>query len=149
MLGRAVAAFLALPGVVAFAIPIAVGASAGRPVRRVAVAAVVLCIGTLLLLWCVREFYVAGRGTLAPWAPPKRLVTSGPYRFSRNPMYLGVITILLGWWLLWDSRTLLIYALAVMCAVNLRVRLAEEPWAARDFGSEWDAYRARVPRWFV
>jgi protein-S-isoprenylcysteine O-methyltransferase Ste14 len=149
MLGRAVAAFLALPGVVAFAIPIAVGASAGRPVRRVAVAAGVLCVGTLLLLWCVREFYVAGRGTLAPWAPPKRLVTSGPYRFSRNPMYLGVITILLGWWLLWDSRTLLIYALGVACAVNLRVRLAEEPWAARDFGPEWEAYRARVPRWLV
>ena len=149
MLGRAVAAFLALPGVVAFAIPIAMGASAGRAVRRVAVAALVLCVGTLLLLWCVREFYVTGRGTLAPWAPPERLVTSGPYRFSRNPMYLGVITILLGWWLLWDSRTLLIYTLAVMCAVYLRVRLAEEPWAARDFGAEWEAYRARVPRWLI
>ena len=149
MLGRAVAAFLALPGVVAFAIPIALGTSAARPVHHVAVAAPVLCVGTLLLLWCVREFYVAGGGTLAPWAPPKRLVTSGPYRFSRNPMYLGVITILLGWCLLWDSRTLLIYTLAVMCAVYLRVRLAEEPWAARDFGSEWEAYRARVPRWLV
>jgi protein-S-isoprenylcysteine O-methyltransferase Ste14 len=149
MLLRAIAAFLALPGVVAFAVPIAVGASGGRPVRYVAVAVVVLCLGTSLLLWCVREFYVSGRGTLAPWAPPKRLVTSGPYRFSRNPMYVGVITILVGWCLLWDSRALLIYLLGVVCAVYVRVRIAEEPWAERDFGAEWQAYRARVPRWLI
>src|ERR1700687_3675239 len=52
-------------------------------------------------------FRVAGRGTLAPWAPPQRLVTTGPYRFSRNPMYIGVVTILNGWCTLWGSRTLL------------------------------------------
>lgn len=149
MLGRAIAAFFALPGVVAFAISVAVGTSADRPVRHVAAAVVFLCLGTVLLPWCVREFYVAGHGTLAPWAPPKHLVTSGPYQFSRNPMYLGVITILIGGWLLWDSRTLLIYAPGVVCAVYLRVRLAEEPWAARDFGVEWRAYCARVPRWLI
>ena len=98
-------AFLALPGVVAFALPIAIGISTHRPVRYLPLAAAVLALGTLLLLWCVREFYVAGRGTLAPWSPPRRLVTSGPYRWSRNPMYLGVVTILCGWCLLWDSRT--------------------------------------------
>src|SRR5215467_4884109 len=99
MLIRAIAAFLALPGIVAFAIPIVIGTRAGRPAHYVAPAVAVLGLGTLLLLWCVREFYVAGRGTLAPWSPPKRLVTSGPYRFSRNPMYLGVTTILVGWWI--------------------------------------------------
>jgi protein-S-isoprenylcysteine O-methyltransferase Ste14 len=149
MLARAIAAFVALPGVVAFALPIFIGTSAGRPVRHVAIAVVVLCLGTLLLLWCVREFHVAGRGTLAPWAPPKRLVTSGPYRLSRNPMYVGVVTILVGWWVLWDSRTLLLYALVVAVAVHVRVLMAEEPWAARDFGAEWEAYRTRVPRWFI
>src|SRR5882762_2663086 len=104
MLIRAIAAFVALPGIVAFALPIAIGTSAGRPVQHVTIAAAVLGLGTLLLLWCVREFYVAGRGTLAPWAPPKHLVTTGPYRRSRNPMYVGVITILIGWSILWDSR---------------------------------------------
>lgn len=149
MLVGAIAAFLALPGVVAFAVPLAIGVSAGRPLQHPAPGIAVLCSGTLLLLWCVREFYVAGRGTLAPWAPPRHLVTSGPYRISRNPMYVGVVTILIGWSVLWGSRALLCYALAVMVAVHVRVLVAEEPWAARSFGAEWDAYRARVPRWFI
>jgi len=149
MLIRAIAAFVAFPGIVAFAVPIAIGTSAGRPMQHVAFVVAVLGLGTWLLLWCVREFYVAGRGTLAPWSPPKHLVTTGPYGFSRNPMYLGVITILVGWWILWGSRTLLIYALVVLVAFHIRVLLAEEPWAARNFGAEWEAYRARVPRWLI
>jgi protein-S-isoprenylcysteine O-methyltransferase Ste14 len=149
MLVKAIAAFIALPGIVAFAVPMTIGTSSGRPLQHVAIALAVIGVGTLLLLWCVREFDVAGRGTLAPWAPPRHLVTSGPYRLSRNPMYVGVVTILTGWWLLWDSRTLLIYALAVLGAVHVRVLLAEEPWAARNFGAEWEAYRVRVPRWII
>jgi protein-S-isoprenylcysteine O-methyltransferase Ste14 len=144
---RAILAFIALPGVVAFAVPVAIGMSTGHPVPYWPAALVPLCLGTLILLWSVREFYVAGRGTLAPWAPPKQLVITGPYRYSRNPMYVGVLAILIGWTSMWDSRALLIYLLAVFCAVYLRVLLAEERWAARRFGSDWDAYRMRVPRW--
>ena len=147
MLLRAITAFVALPGVVAFAVPIWIGISTRRPLRYVPLAATILALGTLLLLWCVREFYVAGRGTLAPWSPPRHLVTSGPYRWSRNPMYIGVVTILVGWWLLWDSRTLLTYLLVVACVFYVRVLVMEEPWAARHFGAEWEAYRANVPRW--
>jgi protein-S-isoprenylcysteine O-methyltransferase Ste14 len=149
MLARAITAFVALPGMVAFAVPVTIGISSGRPLRDIGLGLVPLGLGTLLLLWCVREFYVAGRGTLAPWAPPERLVTSGPYRFSRNPMYIAVVTILVGWCTLWASRTLLIYTAVVLCAVYLRVRLAEEPWAARRFGAQWEAYRGCVPRWLI
>ena len=149
MLARAIAAFVALPGVVAFAVPIAIGTSSGSPARYVPLALAVLALGTALLLWCVREFYVAGQGTLAPWAPPRHLVVTGPYRLSRNPMYVGVVTILAGWTLLWGSRTLAVYTLGVMMAVHVRVLVAEEPWAARSFGGEWQAYRARVPRWLT
>jgi protein-S-isoprenylcysteine O-methyltransferase Ste14 len=148
-LPRAIAAFVALPGVVAFAVPIAVGLSSASTVRNAPAAVIVLVSGILLLLWCVREFYVAGRGTLAPWAPPEQLVTSGPYRFCRNPMYVAVLVILLAWWLLWGETALLVYAVLVLCAFHLRVILAEEPWAARHFGAQWGQYRARVPRWLI
>ena len=146
---RAAAAFVALPGMVAFVLPIWIGTSAGRAVRYPVPAALLLGLGTTLLLWCVREFYAAGRGTLAPWDPPSHLVTSGPYRFSRNPMYLGVELLLAGWCLLWDARTLIIYTLLCMIGFYLRVRLVEEPSARRRFGTEWEAYRARVPRWIL
>jgi protein-S-isoprenylcysteine O-methyltransferase Ste14 len=149
MLIRAIAAFVALPGMVAFVLPVAIGTSTGRPVRCLGLAAVPLFLGVFLLLWCVREFYVAGRGTLAPWDPPQSLVTTGPYRISRNPMYIGVVTILLGWCALWDSRTLIIYTVLFLCGFHLRVLLFEEPWAARQFGAQWETYRARVPRWVI
>ena len=149
MLLRALAAFLALPGMVAFVLPVWIGASSGRRAGYGVAASVLLCLGTVLLLWCVREFYVAGRGTLAPWDPPQHLVTSGPYRVSRNPMYLGVVLILAGWCALWSSRTLIIYTALFMIGFHLRVLLVEEPWARQRFGEEWDAYRARVPRWIL
>jgi protein-S-isoprenylcysteine O-methyltransferase Ste14 len=149
MLLRALVAFLALPGVVAFVLPVWIGISGGHGVGHAIPAAALLTPGTALLIWCVREFYVAGRGTLAPWDPPQHLVTSGPYRLSRNPMYLGVVLILAGWCTLWGSRALIIYTALIMIGFHLRVLLAEEPWARRRFGAEWDAYRARVPRWVI
>jgi protein-S-isoprenylcysteine O-methyltransferase Ste14 len=83
-LARAVVAFLALPGVVAFAAPLwlARGDPGAHAFRARGLPLVAL--GTFLLLWCVRDFYVAGKGTLAPRAPPKHLVVVGLYRWSRN-----------------------------------------------------------------
>ena len=149
MLLRALVAFLALPGMVAFVLPVWIGTSGGRAAGHVAAAAALLSFGTALLIWCVREFYVAGRGTLAPWDPPRHLVMTGPYRVSRNPMYVGVGLILAGWSTLWSSRALIIYTVLFMIGFHLRVLLVEEPWARRRFGAEWDAYRARVPRWVM
>ncbi|HET7585872.1 MAG TPA: isoprenylcysteine carboxylmethyltransferase family protein [Gemmatimonadaceae bacterium] len=141
---RALLAFLALPGVVAFLVPWHL-----RPRgAHFSVAALpIVGIGTVLLLWCVRDFYVAGRRTLAPWAPPERLVTLGLYRVSRNPMYVAVLTLLLGFALGYRSITLGIYAAAVALAFHVRVVRYEEPTLARLSGSGWRAYRARVPRW--
>jgi protein-S-isoprenylcysteine O-methyltransferase Ste14 len=149
MLIRAVAAFAALPGIVAFALPMTIGISMGFPVQYMALAALPLCLGTVLLLWCVREFYVAGRGTLASWDPPQHLVTTRSYRFSRNPMYIAVVTILVGRCVLWGSRMLVIYTVSFLCGFHLRVLLFEEPWAARQFGAQWQEYRAHVPRWVI
>jgi protein-S-isoprenylcysteine O-methyltransferase Ste14 len=149
LLARSIAAFVVLPGTMAFAIPILIGATVGRPTGSAVIALIFLVCGTSSLLWCVREFYSVGRGTLAPWSPPQRLVTTGPYRFSRNPMYVSVCTILVGWCALWGSRTLIVYTAVVACAIYVRVLLVEERSAARSFGAEWAAYRSRVPRWLL
>jgi protein-S-isoprenylcysteine O-methyltransferase Ste14 len=108
----------------------------------------VLAVGVVLLLWCVRDFYSAGRGTLAPWSPPEHLVVIGLYRWSRNPMYIAVLLVLWGWALGYQSPSLGAYALAMMIAFHLRVVLGEEPWLARHHGLQWSQYQATVPRWF-
>ena len=146
---RGLIAFLALPGVVAFLVPLGLMAS-GRGTSLVNVngwGAVPLAFGTGLLLVCVREFYVAGRGTLAPWSPPVALVVSGPYRWSRNPMYVAVLLILAGWTIGYRSWLLAVYTGAVCLAFNLRILLHEEPWLARTFGGSWVTYRDQVRRW--
>jgi protein-S-isoprenylcysteine O-methyltransferase Ste14 len=108
-----------------------------------------LIAGFLLLLWCVRDFYVTGKGTLAPWSPPRNLVTVGLYRFSRNPMYVAVALMLAGWTVSAWSSSLAIYTCFVIVAFHLRVVFGEEPWLARTHGAAWDEYKARVPRWLL
>src|SRR5688500_6503039 len=94
---RALLAFLALPGVVAYLVPLLLAPDAPRDGVWRWIGVLLVAAGSALLLWCVREFYVAGRGTLAPWSPPRHLVSSGPYARSRNPMYVAVATVLIGW----------------------------------------------------
>ena len=144
---RALFAFLALPGTVAFLVPLLVFAPHGLSSFVDRLGLVPLTTGGALLLWCVREFYVMGRGTLAPWSPPQKIVISGPYRVSRNPMYIAVLLIVWGWAIGFRSWPLAAYAVALMVAFHWRVRLHEEPWLERTFGASWPAYKARVPRW--
>jgi protein-S-isoprenylcysteine O-methyltransferase Ste14/pimeloyl-ACP methyl ester carboxylesterase len=147
MTARALLAFLALPGVVAFLVPLLWGTSQVDERSFAWPSLVLLLPGIGMLVWCVREFAVRGRGTLAPWDPPRHLVASGLYRISRNPMYVAVSLILLGWAVAFRSWPLLLYALAVMAAFQLRVVSSEEPWLARMHRDEWTRYAARVPRW--
>jgi len=146
MLLNALLAFLLLPGVVAFALPVFWLISQEAPLRQPwALAA--LGLGTLGLLACVIDFYRHGRGTLAPWAPPRHLVVTGLYRFSRNPMYLSVLLILVGWAWAFALGALWYYAACVAAALHLRVVLGEEPGLARRHGQAWSAYASRVRRW--
>lgn len=146
LLARALMAFLALPGVVAFLVPLLL-ARAGSAAFSNPWGLVLLGVGVILLLVCVREFYVAGRGTLAPWAPPTALVITGPYQWSRNPMYVAVLLIIAGWAVGFRSWPLAFYTLVLIVAFHLRIVLHEEPWLARTFGEAWDQYRKRVSRW--
>jgi protein-S-isoprenylcysteine O-methyltransferase Ste14/pimeloyl-ACP methyl ester carboxylesterase len=147
MVLRALLAFVALPGLVAFVAPLLLAWPRVREGSFNALALVLLIPGIALLLWCVRDFFVVGKGTLAPWDPPRHLVASGPYRFSRNPMYVGVSVMLLGWAVAFASWELVLYAVIVVAAFHLRVLFNEEPFLARTHGRRWDDYRARVPRW--
>lgn len=144
---EALVAFLVLPGTIAFAIPLLWILLRVQDPSFEPLGLFPLALGVFLLLWTVRDFYVAGRGTLAPWAPPEELVVAGLYRFSRNPMYIAVILVLSGWAVGFRSWTLGIYALAVATGFHLRVVCREEPWLARKHGEKWDRYKDRVPRW--
>jgi protein-S-isoprenylcysteine O-methyltransferase Ste14 len=147
LLVRAMIAFVAFPGTVAFLVPLWLLAPGGPDSFVNWLGVIPLGLGIVLLLSCVREFYVAGRGTLAPWAPPQGLVVTGMYRFSRNPMYIAVPLVLWGWALGFHSRSLATYAVAVMAMFHVRVVFFEEPWLARTHGKKWTDYKARVPRW--
>ena len=147
MFVRALFAFLALPGIVAGLVPSVIIFHDWHRHGGFAPGFVLLAIGLVLLLWCVRDFYVAGRGTLAPWAPPRQLVVVGLYRYARNPMYVAVLTIVLGWGLAYTSAALGLYALILAPTFHLRVVLHEEPWLRRQFGTDWSRYATTVPRW--
>ena len=84
---------------------------------------------------------------MVPWAPPQNLVVIGLYRYSRNPMYVCVALILLGWAVAFALPGLWIYLLCVVTAFQLRVVYGEEPWLARTHGEAWWNYAGRVRRW--
>lgn len=104
--------------------------------------------GGALALWCVAKLIIEGQGTPAPFYPTRKLVASGPYRYSRNPMYVGGVTLLAGEAVLASSLPLLAFALALGVAAHLFVVYYEEPSLVRRFGSEYREYLKRSPRWF-
>ncbi len=115
------------------------------PVEVLGAAAVVA--GAAIALWCVIAFAVSGRGTPAPFDPPRRLVANGPYRFVRNPMYIGAGTALAGAALFYRSFVLAGYLVLLALMVHGFIVWYEEPTLARLFGREYLDYRTRVHRW--
>lgn len=108
-----------------------------------------LLAGLLVVLCCVMDFVFHGHGTPAPVDPPKELVVHGLYRYTRNPMYLGILMVLLGEaWAFWCVAQLL-YALALWLGFHLFVLFYEEPHLLQRFGEAYRQYRSQVPRWWV
>jgi protein-S-isoprenylcysteine O-methyltransferase Ste14 len=108
-----------------------------------------LILGASLLIYCFAHFIVAGRGTVAPFDAPRRLVISGPYLYVRNPIYVGAGLFLGGCAILFAefSMTLLWYAVGLIVIVNLLVRLYEEPTLRRKFDGDYEEYCRHVSRW--
>jgi protein-S-isoprenylcysteine O-methyltransferase Ste14 len=108
---------------------------------------VLIIAGVAIYIWCAGDFISKGKGTPAPYEPPKELVIKGLYRYSRNPMYVGVLSVVAGEALFFTSLSILIYTLALLLLFHLRVTLYEEPTLKRLFGQSFDDYCGRVPRW--
>jgi len=104
-------------------------------------------IGGLVILACFWSFTFTGRGTPVPTDPPKELVITGPYRYVRNPIYVGVLLIFLGHFLWFGYWALLIYTVSALIGVHFFVSLYEEPTLKRKFGTTYEEYLRRVPRW--
>ncbi len=144
--------FLAAPGVVAGVVPFALvgwtfqATLLGMPGERLA-GMVAVGAGLACLVDCFVRFALEGRGTPGPVEQTEMLVVSGLYRFVRNPMYVCVVTIVLGQALLFGQASLLPYAGVVLVAFHLFVVLHEEPTLRRRFGASYGTYCLHVRRW--
>ena len=108
---------------------------------------IVVTIGTAIALWCLLTFVFIGKGTPAPFDPPRKLVIRGPYRFVRNPMYIGAGMTIAGAALFYESLSISIYTCLFFLITHLFVVFYEEPTLRRTFGDEYEAYFCRVKRW--
>nr|HPN68070.1 isoprenylcysteine carboxylmethyltransferase family protein [Saprospiraceae bacterium] len=109
--------------------------------------ATLFLIGFIILTICIVDFAIVGRGTLSPADPTKKLVHKGLYQYSRNPMYVGVIMILLGEVIFTQSIPLLIYILIIFTIFNIFIIFFEEPRLKKDFQEEYIHYCKKVRRW--
>jgi protein-S-isoprenylcysteine O-methyltransferase Ste14 len=105
--------------------------------------------GALLAGTCIATFVGRGRGSPAPFDPPSEFVASGPYRYVRNPMYVGGTGVLLGAGLALGSPAIVLLAVAFLLTMHLFVVLHEEPTLAARFGASYQQYRSSVHRWLV
>ena len=139
---------LLAPGSVAMLVPFAI--SRGAPVASGA-SVIVACpffgIGAVIYGWGVWDFATFGRGTPAPIDAPKKLVVRGLYHCVRNPMYVGVLSVILGWTTLFQSMSVAIYAVCVAGMFHGFVFFYEEPHLAELFGDDYRIYRSEVGRW--
>jgi len=157
MTSKLVRAIIVLPGTVLVVVPWlllrhAAGSSlamspAGPAQGSFWIGLALAATGFLLAAWTTRLFVTEGRGTPAPWAPPRKLVVRGPYRHVRNPMISGVLLLLGAGSLLLGSWPVAGWMLVFFLINLIYLRWVEEPQLERRFGEDYRRYRANVPRW--
>lgn len=109
--------------------------------------AVLMIAGSLVVASCWLAFVVRGQGTPAPFDPPQFFVAVGPYKYVRNPMYLGAFLLLAGGGLYLRSGSMFVFAFVWIAAIHFFVVVIEEPGLRRRFGSTYEDYCRRVHRW--
>jgi protein-S-isoprenylcysteine O-methyltransferase Ste14 len=141
-----------IPGGLAVALPYFLlrGEGGGSPVSSLSlllIAVAMIAFGGSIYLACAWDFTVVGKGTPAVWDPPKIFVSKGLYRYVRNPMYIGMVTLLVGEAVFFRSLSLLAVAAGATLVFHLFVVFYEEPKLRRTFGSSYREYCSRVHRW--
>ena len=151
VLAKNLAFLILVPGTVGYYVPVRMIAGTRLNDVHWSAASVpgllLLGAGGALMLWCFWHFTWTGRGTAAPFDPPVRLVVRGPYRYLRNPMYVGMVLFNLGWAALLRSTGVAEYALALWLGFHLFVWLVEEPGLRLRFGTDYETYCRAVRRW--
>ncbi len=112
------------------------------------IGAILMSAGAALALLCIATFVIRGRGTPALFDPPQQFVAVGPYRYVRNPMYIGGFALLLGLALYLRSVSIALMFLAILPVCHLLVVLHEEPSLKRKFNGAYQNYFRTVARWF-
>jgi protein-S-isoprenylcysteine O-methyltransferase Ste14 len=142
-----------VPGMVGLWAPYSLRKSAENhtilPLLQTLAGGALLLVGVSIYLWCAWDFAVKGLGTPAPIDAPKNLVVQGLYRFTRNPMYVGVAAMILGQAIFWSSLAITIYLCVVVAFFNLFVLFYEEPTLRHQFGAQYEEYCRAVPRWIL
>jgi protein-S-isoprenylcysteine O-methyltransferase Ste14 len=140
---------LLVPGTAAVLVPWLIASATGARLASgpSLLGGVPLALGLLGYGWCATDFVRMGRGTPAPIAPPRSLVVRGLYRFTRNPMYVSVLLVVVGQAILLASIWVIAYGIGLWVVFHLFVLGYEEPNLSRRFGPAYDAYRRQVPRW--
>jgi protein-S-isoprenylcysteine O-methyltransferase Ste14 len=105
-------------------------------------------IGFGIAGYCTTLFFIEGEGTPAPWMPPTKLMVTGPYRYVRNPMIIGVLMILMAEALLFTSLPIAIWLAIMIVAYMVLFIYVEEPALEKRFGDDYLLYKANVGRWF-
>ena len=108
---------------------------------------VMIVAGAIPLFDSIARFVREGRGTPEPLHPTETLIVSGLYRSVRNPMYVGVVTMIFGQAVFFASKHLAEYGLGALAVIHLFVLGYEEPTLRKRYGAQYDEYRGRVPRW--
>jgi protein-S-isoprenylcysteine O-methyltransferase Ste14 len=119
------------------------------PLEQHLAGGLLLLLGLSVYLWCAWDFAVKGLGTPAPIDAPKNLVIQGLYRYTRNPMYVGVAAMIAGQAIYRGSIAMALYLGVVVILFNLFVLFYEEPTLRRQFGEQYINYCRAVPRWFL
>jgi protein-S-isoprenylcysteine O-methyltransferase Ste14 len=138
-----------VPGILAVWLPVRVLAQESFSIEGFRILGLIpLILGATCMLWCVYDFWNSGHGTPAPIDPPKALVVKGFYRYVRNPMYIGVLSVVLGEAICFASWSIMFYGVCAGLLFHGFVMLYEEPALSRTFGQEYQDYKRQVPRWF-